>query len=136
DERGGSHGMRVGQRGSIRRPRDDALRYRASGWRRCTAQRPRSGAVRGPRRERRGTSRWKLWWALRGWYFRFKLGSETRGPMLEQKISDMFGDEDPTGFGTGWWSGVLWGLFGVLAFGAGGCLQFPQMLVSTAILAP
>src|SRR4029434_3406877 len=50
--------------------------------------------------------------------------------MLEQKIIDMFGDEDPTGFGTGWWSGVLSALFGLLAFGAVVCLHFPQLLSS------
>jgi hypothetical protein len=52
------------------------------------------------------------------------------GPMLEQKIKEMFGDEDPTGFGTGWWSGVLSAFFGVLAFGAVVCLHFPQVLSS------
>ena len=50
--------------------------------------------------------------------------------MLEQKIKEMFGDEDPTGFGTGWWSGVLSAFFGVLAFGAVVCLHFPQLLSS------
>ena len=35
--------------------------------------------------------------------------------MLEQKIHELFADEDPTGFGTGWWSGVLSAFFGVLA---------------------
>jgi sterol desaturase/sphingolipid hydroxylase (fatty acid hydroxylase superfamily) len=50
--------------------------------------------------------------------------------MLEQKINEMFGDEDPTGFGTGWWSGVLSAFFGLLAFGAVVCLHFPQLLTS------
>ncbi len=50
--------------------------------------------------------------------------------MLEQKISELFGDEDPTGFGTGWWSGVLSAFFGILAFGAVVCLHFPQLLTS------
>jgi len=50
--------------------------------------------------------------------------------MLEQKINEMFGDEDPTGFGTGWWSGVLSAFFGLLAFGAVVCLHFPQLLSS------
>jgi lathosterol oxidase len=50
--------------------------------------------------------------------------------MLEQKINAIFGDEDPTGFGTGWWSGVLSTFFGVLAFGAVVCLHFPQLLSS------
>jgi lathosterol oxidase len=50
--------------------------------------------------------------------------------MLEQKINEAFGDEDPTGFGTGWWSGVLSMFFGLLAFGAVVCLHFPQVLTS------
>jgi sterol desaturase/sphingolipid hydroxylase (fatty acid hydroxylase superfamily) len=50
--------------------------------------------------------------------------------MIEQKINDFFGDEDPTGFGTGWWSGVLSAFFGCLAFGAVVCLHFPQLLSS------
>jgi sterol desaturase/sphingolipid hydroxylase (fatty acid hydroxylase superfamily) len=50
--------------------------------------------------------------------------------MLEQKINKLFGDDDPTGFGTGWWSGVLSAFFGLLAFGAVVCLHFPQVLSS------
>jgi sterol desaturase/sphingolipid hydroxylase (fatty acid hydroxylase superfamily) len=50
--------------------------------------------------------------------------------MLEQKLDEIFGDKDPTGFGTGWWSGVLSAFFGVLAFGAVICLHFPQLLSS------
>ena len=50
--------------------------------------------------------------------------------MLEQKINEMFGDNDPTGFGTGWWSGVLSAFFGLLAFGAVVCLHFPALLTS------
>jgi len=50
--------------------------------------------------------------------------------MLEQKINEVFGDSGPTGFGTGWWSGVLSTFFGVLAFGAVLCLHFPQLLSS------
>lgn len=50
--------------------------------------------------------------------------------MLEQRINEMFGDKDPTGFGTGWWSGVLSTFFGVLAFGAVVCLHFPQLFSS------
>src|SRR5262249_53494393 len=48
--------------------------------------------------------------------------------MLEDKINKTFGDDEPTGFGTGWWSGVLSAFFGVLAFGAGVCLHFPPLL--------
>jgi sterol desaturase/sphingolipid hydroxylase (fatty acid hydroxylase superfamily) len=50
--------------------------------------------------------------------------------MLEQKINELFGDNDPTGFGTGWWSGVLSAFFGLLAFGAVVCLHFPALLSS------
>jgi sterol desaturase/sphingolipid hydroxylase (fatty acid hydroxylase superfamily) len=50
--------------------------------------------------------------------------------MLEQKIGEMLGDEEPTGFGTGWWSGILSTFFGLLAFGAVLCLHFPQLLTS------
>jgi len=50
--------------------------------------------------------------------------------MLEQRLNEMFGDQDPTGFGTGWWSGVLSAFFGLLAFGAVICLHFPQLLSS------
>src|SRR5271156_1224961 len=50
--------------------------------------------------------------------------------MLEQRINEMFGDKDPSGFGTGWWSGVLSAFFGLLAFGAVVCLHFPQLLTS------
>ena len=50
--------------------------------------------------------------------------------MLEQKINEFFGDSEPTGFGTGWWSGVLSAFFGVLALGAVVCLHFPQLLTS------
>ena len=50
--------------------------------------------------------------------------------MLEQRINEMFGDKDPSGFGTGWWSGVLSAFFGVLSLGAVVCLHFPQLLSS------
>jgi sterol desaturase/sphingolipid hydroxylase (fatty acid hydroxylase superfamily) len=50
--------------------------------------------------------------------------------MLEQKIHETFGDTDPTGFGTGWWSGVLSTFFGLLAFGAVVTLHFPAVLSS------
>ena len=50
--------------------------------------------------------------------------------MLEQRINEFFGDDDPSGFGTGWWSGVLSAFFGMLGFGAVICLHFPQVLSS------
>jgi sterol desaturase/sphingolipid hydroxylase (fatty acid hydroxylase superfamily) len=50
--------------------------------------------------------------------------------VLEQKINETFGDDEPTGFGTGWWSGVLSAFFGLLSFGAVVCLHFPQLLSS------
>jgi lathosterol oxidase len=50
--------------------------------------------------------------------------------MVEQRINELFGDDDPAGFGTGWWSGVLSTFFGLLSFGAVICLHFPQLLSS------
>ncbi|HTU68151.1 MAG TPA: sterol desaturase family protein [Steroidobacteraceae bacterium] len=50
--------------------------------------------------------------------------------MLEQKINETFGDDEPTHFGSGWWSGVLSAFFGFLALGAVICLHFPQFLSS------
>jgi lathosterol oxidase len=55
--------------------------------------------------------------------------------MLEQKINRIFGDDDPGGFGTGWWSGVLSTFFGLLALGAVLCLHFPQLLTSPELRA-
>lgn len=53
--------------------------------------------------------------------------------MLERKINETFGDDQPTGFGTGWWSGVLSAFFGLIAFGAVLCLHFPQVLSSAEL---
>src|SRR4026208_2200320 len=54
-----------------------------------------------------------------------------QGPrVLERKINELFGDDGPTGFGTGWGGGVLSAFFGMLAFGAVGCPHFPQLLSS------
>src|ERR1043166_4861998 len=50
--------------------------------------------------------------------------------MIEQKINEFFGDAESTGFGTGWWSGVLSAFCGFLSFGAVLCLHFPQILTS------
>jgi sterol desaturase/sphingolipid hydroxylase (fatty acid hydroxylase superfamily) len=50
--------------------------------------------------------------------------------VLEQKINEFFGDAESTGFGTGWWSGILSVFFGFLAFGGVLCLHFPQFLTS------
>ena len=55
--------------------------------------------------------------------------------MLEQKIKETFGDNEPTGFGTGWWTGVLSAFFGLLSFGAVVCLHFPQLLSSPELRA-
>src|ERR1700739_1903342 len=54
----------------------------------------------------------------------------TGGIVLEQKINNFFGDADSTGFGTGWWSGILSAFFGFLSFGGVLCLHFPQLLTS------
>lgn len=50
--------------------------------------------------------------------------------MIEQKINDFFGDNESTGFGSGWWSAILSAFFGSLAFGAVICLHYPQLLTS------
>jgi len=50
--------------------------------------------------------------------------------MIEQKINEFFRDAESTGFGTGWWSGILSAFFGFLSFGAVLCLHFPQWLTS------
>ncbi len=50
--------------------------------------------------------------------------------MLERKIHETFGDDEPTGFGSGWWSGILSTFFGLVGFGAVLCLHFPQLLSS------
>lgn len=48
--------------------------------------------------------------------------------MIEQRINELFGDDDSTGFGTGWWSGVSSVFLGSLSLGAVLCLHFPQFL--------
>jgi lathosterol oxidase len=55
--------------------------------------------------------------------------------MLEHKINQLFGDDEPSGFGTGWWSGILSAFFGLLALGAVICLHFPQLLTSPELRA-
>jgi sterol desaturase/sphingolipid hydroxylase (fatty acid hydroxylase superfamily) len=55
--------------------------------------------------------------------------------VIEQKINKFFGDDDSTGFGTGWWSGILATFFGFLAFGGVLCLHFPQLLTSPELRA-
>src|SRR5246127_805028 len=52
------------------------------------------------------------------------------GIVIEQKINEFFGDAESTGFGTGWWSGILSAFLGFLSFGAVLCLHFPQLLSS------
>lgn len=50
--------------------------------------------------------------------------------MLEQRINDFFGDDEPSALGSGWWSGILSTFFGLLGLGAVVCLHFPQLLTS------
>src|SRR6201993_5007837 len=59
----------------------------------------------------------------------------TGGIVIEQKINEFFGDAESTGFGTGWWSGILSAFFGFLSFGAVLCLHFPQLLTSPELRA-
>jgi sterol desaturase/sphingolipid hydroxylase (fatty acid hydroxylase superfamily) len=55
--------------------------------------------------------------------------------MLERKINEVFGDEEPGHIGTGWWSGILSTFFGLLSLGAVVCLHFPQLLTSPELRA-
>ena len=55
--------------------------------------------------------------------------------MLEHKINSVFGDDESSAFGTGWWSGILSSFFGLLALGAVVCLHFPQILTSPELRA-
>ena len=50
--------------------------------------------------------------------------------MIEQRVNEFFGDAESTGFGTGWWSGILAVFFGLLSLGGVLCLHFPQFLSS------
>src|ERR1700756_5523408 len=59
----------------------------------------------------------------------------TGGIVIEQKINEFFGDAESTGFGSGWWSGILSAFFGFLSFGAVLCLHFPQLLTSPELRA-
>jgi len=58
------------------------------------------------------------------------MNAKSGDAVIEQKLNEFFGDAESTGFGTGWWSGVLSAFFGLLAFGAVLCLHFPQLLTS------
>jgi sterol desaturase/sphingolipid hydroxylase (fatty acid hydroxylase superfamily) len=49
---------------------------------------------------------------------------------IEQKINGFFADAESTGFGTGWWSGILSAFLGILSCGGVLCLHFPQLLSS------
>jgi sterol desaturase/sphingolipid hydroxylase (fatty acid hydroxylase superfamily) len=48
----------------------------------------------------------------------------------EQQINEFFGDDAPSDFGSGWWSGVLSVFFGALGLGGVLCLHFPQLLTT------
>jgi len=61
---------------------------------------------------------------------RFATFRRCGGVVIEQKINEFFGDAEATGFGTGWWSGVLAAFCGSLSFGGVLCLHFPQLLTS------
>jgi lathosterol oxidase len=55
--------------------------------------------------------------------------------VFEERVNRTFGDGEPKGFGTGWWSGVLSAFFGFLAFGAVLCLHYPQILTAPELRA-
>src|SRR6476660_3068665 len=50
--------------------------------------------------------------------------------VIEQEINEFFGDDESTGFGSVWWSGILSAFFGFLSFGGVLCLHFPELLTS------
>src|SRR6266853_3229669 len=50
--------------------------------------------------------------------------------VIEKTINEFFGDAESTGFGTGWWSGILSVFFGFLSFGGILCLHLPRLLSS------
>jgi len=50
--------------------------------------------------------------------------------VIERKINEFFGDAEATGFGTGWWSGVVSAFCGSLSLGGVLCLHYPQLLTS------
>jgi len=50
--------------------------------------------------------------------------------VIEQRINEFFSDDEATGFGTGWWSGILSAFLGFLSLGGVLCLHFPQLLSS------
>lgn len=54
----------------------------------------------------------------------------SKSVLIEEKLNKVFSDDAPTGFGTGWWSGILSAFFGLLSLGAVICLHFPQLFSS------
>ena len=50
--------------------------------------------------------------------------------VIEEKINQAFGDEEPKGFASGWWSGIVSAFCGFLSFGSVLCLHFPQLLTA------
>jgi sterol desaturase/sphingolipid hydroxylase (fatty acid hydroxylase superfamily) len=69
------------------------------------------------------------WWGSHSYSQAFKV-QEPGDVVIEQRINEFFGDAESTGFGSGWWSGILSAFFGFLAFGGVLCLHFPQLLTS------
>jgi len=49
---------------------------------------------------------------------------------VEKRVEAIFNDDQPSSFGTGWWSGILSVFFGLLGLGAVLCLHFPQLLTN------
>src|SRR5260221_3219380 len=70
------------------------------------------------------------------WYWHARIKErKLEDILIEQKINEFFGDAESTGFGTGWWSGILSAFFGFLSFGGVLCLHFPQLLSSPELRA-
>jgi len=61
---------------------------------------------------------------------------EERSPMnLDDRVARIFGDAEPTRFGSGWMSGTISVFLGILGIGAVACLHLPATLTSPEIRA-
>ncbi len=52
---------------------------------------------------------------------------------FEKRLTEIFGDDQPGHFGTGWWSGILSAFFGLLSLGSVIVLHWPQLLSSASL---
>ncbi len=52
---------------------------------------------------------------------------------VRKRLTEIFGDDQPGHFGTGWWSGILSAFFGLLSLGLVIVLHWPQLLSSASL---